>query len=44
MGYRVLAFWEHELRGRELEKTREKIIRRIGELAKDKRRGTAKCG
>jgi DNA mismatch endonuclease (patch repair protein) len=42
MGCRVWAFWEHELRGKELEKTRINITRRIGELVKEKRRETAK--
>ena len=41
MGCRVWAFWEHELRGKELEKTRKKIIRRIAELVKKKRLWTA---
>jgi hypothetical protein len=40
MGCRVWAFWEHELRGKELEKTRKQITRRIGELVKEKRRET----
>ena len=38
MGCMVWAFWEHELRGKELEKTRRSITRRIGELLKQKRR------
>ena len=42
MGCRVWAFWEHELRGKELEKTRGKIIRRIAELVKERRRESAK--
>ena len=33
----VWAFWEHELRGNELEKTRKRIIRRMTELVKKKR-------
>jgi DNA mismatch endonuclease (patch repair protein) len=43
MGCRVWAFWEHELRGKELEKTRKNITRRIGKLVKQKRRATAKA-
>ncbi len=42
MGYRVWAFWEHELRGKGLEKTRKKISLRIGELLKQKRRVPAR--
>ena len=44
MGFRVWAIWEHELTGKELEKTRKQITRRIGELVKEKRRETAKSG
>jgi len=44
MGCRVWAFWEHDLSGKEVEKTRKKIIRRIGELVKEKHRETAKRG
>jgi DNA mismatch endonuclease (patch repair protein) len=37
MGYRVWAIWEHKLRGKEFERTRRVITRRIGKLVKDKR-------
>ncbi len=44
MGCKVWAFWEHELRGKELEKTRKKIIRRIAKLVKEKHREASKAG
>ena len=44
MGCKVWAFWEHGLRGKELERTRKNISRRIAELVEEKRRETAKSG
>jgi DNA mismatch endonuclease (patch repair protein) len=42
MDCRVWAFWEHQLRGEELEKTRRIITRRIDKLLKQERRVTAR--
>jgi DNA mismatch endonuclease (patch repair protein) len=44
MGYRVWALWEHQLQGKELEKTGHGIARRIGRLVDGRRQASARRG